>query len=156
MKKKEKPVMGKALIIIGLTVKIAQIICVAAGVSEMGNAVWTAICACFLAGGAIVLGMERKKKTALFANIAAVGTLLSLIVTNSRVLPVISLFTVFVFFALVILTLHKKARIYGAAVLLLTAVMLLHMLNFITLPAFAVTVLLVAGYALIGAGIIAG
>lgn len=156
MAKKEKPVMGKVLITVGLIIKIAQIICVAAGISEMGNAVWTAISAAFLVGGPLVLGMEKKRKTAIFANIAALGALLSLVGTGNRILIIISLFAMFISFAFMMFSMGRKARSFGAVILLLTAVLLLCVIKVFSVPSILGTILLVAIYAAICAGVLAG
>lgn len=152
MKKSKNPVMGKILIILGLIIKIAQIICVAAGVREMGNTAWTAITAGFLAGGLLVFGMERKKKTAVFADIAAVAVLMSLIKTEKTLLLYIPLFTLFVSFAIMLFTVKKKSRIYGAVTLALAAVLFLCAMKVISLSALPGTLILVAIYAVMAVG----
>ena len=151
--KAKKSIMGRALITSGLFLKVVQIVCTAAGAKDFGNTVWTAITACFLVGGLLVFGLERRGKTALLAYICAVGALLSLIKTENVFLLYAPLFAMLISYSLMLFTMKKRAPLCGVLSLLCTAALILCAFHVISLSAFFGTALLCAMYIIMAAGL---
>ena len=146
--------MGSYVTAIGLFLKVVQIVCTAAGAEAFGNTVWTALTACFLAGGLLIFALERRGATGVFASLGALCALCSVINTQSAYLLYVPLFGLPAVFSLMLLTMRGKSPLFGFLSLVCVVILALCALKVMVISAAVGTYVLVIMYIFLCVGLL--
>lgn len=154
-KRKNEAVMGRALIILGLILKILQIIGASFSLEALTGTNLTFITTCLLVGGLAVLSVERMSTVSAFALISLVGIVGGVLPTNDANYSFIFMMVNFAAYALMLFFMKKRSRaVFGAAIIVLSVLLVLHTYGAVVIPVPLITVILIAVYVSMALGLL--
>lgn len=153
-KRKKEALMGRAVTTLGIAFKLIQIIGAVVGLSALSGTTMTVLTTCFLVGGLAVLASENINTTGALALISIVGLIGAILPSeNALILFAFMAISIAAFAVMLISMKRKKRALCGAVVLILCAILTLQTLGIVSLPAIAITAVLICIYAALGIGL---